>query len=184
MSTWHPFPPTVVQYSCMGWVILWFLYLPPFPAKKHSWHMSKLKHFRHRYLQQRKCINDFSRLFFQADFSSIFSHRKPSIGFCLHMLHFVWWRAVSAAVNLHSKGTLQDLVLQFSVQFSTCEKQATRPCFMAPASSSSGSGVPGQDHNQHWGQKQESVRCMVKTNHQMGHEEKKTKREKSINPSN
>ena len=42
---------TVVQYSCMGWVILWFLYRPPFPAKKHSWHISKLKHFRHRYLQ-------------------------------------------------------------------------------------------------------------------------------------
>jgi hypothetical protein len=42
--------PTVVQYSCMGWVILWFLYLPPRPAKKQSWHMSKLKHLRHRYL--------------------------------------------------------------------------------------------------------------------------------------
>ena len=54
------FFPTVVQYSCMGWVILWFLYLPPFPAKKHFWHMSKLKHFRQRYLQYRKFINHFA----------------------------------------------------------------------------------------------------------------------------
>ena len=41
---------TLVQYSCMGWLILWLLYRPPLPAKKHSWHMSKLKHLRHRYL--------------------------------------------------------------------------------------------------------------------------------------
>ena len=45
---------TVVQYSCIGWVILWFLYRPPFPAKKQSWHISKLKHLRQRYL---KCVN-------------------------------------------------------------------------------------------------------------------------------
>ncbi len=41
---------TVVQYSCIGCAILWFLYLPPLPAKKQSWHMSKLKHLRQRYL--------------------------------------------------------------------------------------------------------------------------------------
>ena len=45
---------TVVQYSCIGCVILWFLYRPPFPAKKQSWHISKLKHLRQRYL---KCVN-------------------------------------------------------------------------------------------------------------------------------
>jgi len=39
---------TAKQYSCIGWVNLW-----PFarrPEKKQFWHMSKLKHLRHRYL--------------------------------------------------------------------------------------------------------------------------------------
>ena len=39
---------TVVQYSCMGCAILWFLYRPPLPAKKQFWHISKLKHLRQR----------------------------------------------------------------------------------------------------------------------------------------
>ena len=39
---------TVVQYSCIGCAILWFLYLPPLAAKKQFWHISKLKHLRQR----------------------------------------------------------------------------------------------------------------------------------------
>ena len=41
---------TSVQYSCMGCVSLWFLETRP--VKKQSWHMSKLKHLRHRYLSR------------------------------------------------------------------------------------------------------------------------------------
>ena len=41
-------PRTVVQYSCMGWLSL--CPLTTRPEKKQFWHMSKLKHFRQRYL--------------------------------------------------------------------------------------------------------------------------------------
>jgi len=47
----HTHTHTVLQYSCIGCVSLW-----PFdvcPEKKHFWHMSKLKHFRQRYLDAR-----------------------------------------------------------------------------------------------------------------------------------
>jgi hypothetical protein len=40
---------TAVQYSCIGWVSLWFFAF--LPEKKQFWHMSKLKHFKHRYLE-------------------------------------------------------------------------------------------------------------------------------------
>lgn len=40
---------TAVQYSCIGCVNLWFFALRP--EKKQFWHMSKLKHFKHRYLK-------------------------------------------------------------------------------------------------------------------------------------
>ena len=46
-NIFHGYTLTAVQYSCIGWAILWFLYFPPFPAKKQFWHMSKLKHLRH-----------------------------------------------------------------------------------------------------------------------------------------
>ena len=59
----------------MGCAILWFLYLPPFPAKKQFWHISKLKHLRHLY-------------------------RNPQIGEALHMLHLAWSLADSAAKNI------------------------------------------------------------------------------------
>lgn len=39
---------TAVQYSCIGCVNLWFFAF--LPEKKQFWHMSKLKHFKQRYL--------------------------------------------------------------------------------------------------------------------------------------
>ena len=46
---------TVVQYSCIGWVSLWCFETRP--VKKQVWHMSKLKHLRHRYLFKRGYVN-------------------------------------------------------------------------------------------------------------------------------
>ena len=91
---------TFVQYSCIGWVILWLLYRPPFPAKKHSWHMSKLKHLRHRYLGKKifASFSSFIHILRHETCKSIYLN--PKIGFCLQMLHFAWCFAVSAAVNL------------------------------------------------------------------------------------
>jgi hypothetical protein len=50
---------TAVQYSCIGCDALWCF--DDRPEKKHVWHMSKLKHFKQRYLQER--VRNYSLIF-------------------------------------------------------------------------------------------------------------------------
>lgn len=96
-----------MQYSCIGCVSLWFFALRP--EKKQFWHMSKLKHFKQRYLKSRfffTWIHTFKNSYIHIiDFSNKISHLNPMIGYSLHMLHLAWCLAVSAADNLCNTGS-------------------------------------------------------------------------------
>lgn len=96
---------TAVQYSCIGCVSLWFFALRP--EKKQFWHMSKLKHFKQRYLKNSNIfyVNMFRQFYMLSTFSSKNeSYLNPMIGYSLHILHLAWCLAVSAADNLCSTG--------------------------------------------------------------------------------
>ena len=103
---------TVVQYSCIGCVILWFLYLPPFPAKKQSWHISKLKHLRQRYL---KCV----KWHLEDFYINIYSLPKPkdwillaNIAFCLMLCGL---SSSESTTRFHQQNSLASKSSQFLI---------------------------------------------------------------------